>query len=104
MCHPEIVKYITEQAAGAGDVVAKKMFGDYALYCNGKVVGMICDDELYLKPIPQTASLFREIRMQVPYEGAKPHYVLTDTDDRDYVALLVRTTADNLPSARSKRN
>ena len=30
----------------------------------------------------------------------KPHFVITDVDDRDYVSLLVKMTADNLPVKR----
>jgi DNA transformation protein and related proteins len=32
------VDYILEQADSAGVMRARKMFGDYALYCNNKVV------------------------------------------------------------------
>lgn len=72
------------------------MFGDYTLYCNGKVVGMICDDELYLKPLEVTRTFLRDILLKSPYPGAKPYYVISDIDDRDYITMLVRTTADKL--------
>ncbi len=29
---------------------ARKMFGEYALYLDGKVVALVCDDQLFLKP------------------------------------------------------
>ena len=100
MSNPDLVQYIVEQAAKAGEVRARKMFGDYALYCNDKVVGLICDDYLYLKPLNQLKPLLHEEdkHMQPPYDGAKPHYVITDVDDADYLSLLVRTVAKNLPS------
>ncbi len=100
MSNPDLVQYIVEQAAKAGEMRARKMFGDYALYCNDKVVGLICDDYLYLKPFNQLKPLLHEVdkHMQPPYDGAKPHYVITDVDDADYVSLLVRTVAKNLPS------
>lgn len=44
------VDYLLEQLAGAGDVSTRKMFGEYALYCEGKVVAFICDDRLFIKP------------------------------------------------------
>ncbi|MCR5532804.1 MAG: TfoX/Sxy family protein [Paludibacteraceae bacterium] len=98
MSNADLVQYIVEQASMAGEVTAKKMFGDYCLYCDGKVVGLICDDYLYLKPLPQLQLLLHECdqRMQPPYDGAKPHYVISDVDDRDYVSLLVKTIADNI--------
>jgi DNA transformation protein len=44
------VDYIVEQSAGAGTMTAKKMFGEYGLYCDGKIVALICDDQLFIKP------------------------------------------------------
>lgn len=100
MSNPDLIQYIVEQAAKAGEMRARKMFGDYALYCNDKVVGLICDDYLYLKPFNQLKPLLHEEdkHMQPPYDGTKPHYVITDVDDADYLSLLVRTVAENLPS------
>ena len=45
-----IVDYIVEQARGGGGVSAKRMFGEYGLYCDGKMVAMVCDDALFVKP------------------------------------------------------
>ena len=102
MSNPDLVQYIVEQAAQAGEVSAKKMFGDYCFYCNAKPVGLICDNILYLKPLKQIEPVLHDCdrQMQPPYEGAKPHYVITDVDDRDYVSLLVKTVAENLPAKR----
>jgi len=44
------VDYLLEQLRRAGSVSARKMFGEYALYRDGKLVALICDDQLYLKP------------------------------------------------------
>ena len=96
MSNPDLVQYIVEHASKAGEVSARKMFGDYCLYCNGKVVGLICDDYLYLKPLKQLQPLLHECdqQMRTPYDGAKPHYLITDVDDRDYVSMLVKTIAE----------
>ena len=44
------VDFILDQISEAGDVSAKKMFGEYGLYCNGKMVASVCDDQLFVKP------------------------------------------------------
>ena len=102
MSNSDLVQYIVEQASKAGEVSTKKMFGDYCLYCDGKPVGLICDNYLYLKPLKQLETLLHDYdrQMQPPYDGAKPHYVITDVDDRDYVSLLVKTVAELLPTKR----
>jgi len=99
MSNPDLVQYIVEQAGKTGEIRARKMFGDYALYCNDKVVGLICDNYLYLKPFQSLEPLLHEDdkHMQPPYDGAKLHYVITDIDDADYVSLLVKRVSENLP-------
>ncbi len=54
----EFVDYIIDQIENAGVITFRKMFGEYALYCNGKVVALICDDQLFVK---QT-KVYREVR------------------------------------------
>ena len=102
MSNADLVQYITEQASKAGVVKAKKMFGDYTLYCDEKVVGLICDDILYLKPLKSLEPILCEEdkRLQPPYDGAKPHYLITNVDDRDYISLLVKVVADSLPEKK----
>lgn len=90
--NPDFVQYVVDQCAGAGEVVARKMFGDYGVYCNGKIFGLICDNRFYLKPTDPVRPLLRKVEMRPPYDGAKPYFCIEDVDDRDYVALIVAET------------
>jgi TfoX/Sxy family transcriptional regulator of competence genes len=44
------MEYICEQIAEAGNISYKKMFGEYAVYCDEKVVAFVCDNQLFVKP------------------------------------------------------
>ena len=99
----DFVQYIADQCSGAGDIVAKKMFGDYGIYCNGKIFGLICDEHFYLKPIDEVRPLLRQIDMRPPYEGAKPYFYIADVDDHDYLSALVRETCRHLPEPKPKK-
>lgn len=98
----DFVQYIADQCSGAGDIVAKKMFGDYGIYCNGKIFGLICDDHFYLKPTDEVRPLLRAVDMRPPYEGAKPYFYIADVDDHDYLSALVRETCRHLPEPKPK--
>ncbi|HYP97216.1 MAG TPA: TfoX/Sxy family protein [Polyangiaceae bacterium] len=52
----QIVDFILEQMSGVRDVTARKMFGEYALYSTEKVVALVCDDQLFVKPPTQARS------------------------------------------------
>ena len=45
-----LVVFIADQLSSAGEIVYKKMFGEYGLYLNGKLFGSVCDDQLFIKP------------------------------------------------------
>ena len=78
----DFVQYIADQCAGAGEIVAKKMFGDYGIYCNGKIFGLICDDCFYLKPTEAGRKLLRTVDMRPPYEGAKDYFYIISSRRR----------------------
>lgn len=99
----ELVQYIADQCGGAGEITVKKMFGDYGIYCDGKIFGLICDDRLYIKPTDAGRKVLRKETLQPPYDGAKPYFLIEDIDDRDYLSSLVRETYRELPMPKPGR-
>ena len=99
----DFVQYIVDQCSKAGDIVAKKMFGDYGIYCDGKIFGLICDDKFFLKPTETVSPLLRKTDLRPPYEGAKNYFYIADVDDHDYLSELVIETCKSLPEPKSRR-
>lgn len=100
----EFMIYVADQVEGAGAIAFRKMFGEYALYCDGKVVALVCDDRLYVKPTEEGRRFAGTIDEAPPYPGAKPHLLLQDRiDDRDWLCELVRITARALPPTKPKK-
>lgn len=104
---PETVERILAQAAGAGDVSARKMFGEYTLYCDGKVVGLVCDDTLFVKPTEAGRALLDRLTVEErpPYPGAKPCLVIPHEQwsDGAWLSELIRLTADALPTPKARK-
>ena len=98
----DFVQYVADQCSGAGEIVTKKMFGDYGIYCNGKIFGLICDDHFYLKPTDAVRPQLRVLDMRPPYDGAKDYFYIADVDDWDYISELVRETCKALPDSKKK--
>ena len=99
----DFVQYIADQCSGAGEILVKKMFGDYGIYCDGKIFGLICDNGFYLKPTDAVRPMLREVALRPPYDGAKDYFYITDIDDRDYLSAIVRETCKALPEPRPKK-
>ena len=53
----DFIAYVTEQVALGDRLTHKKMFGEYALYVDGKVVAFACDNSVFVKPSAAAATL-----------------------------------------------
>ena len=94
-----------EQAVGAGAVSAKPMFGEYGVYVDGKMIGLICDDQLYVKPTPSGRRHAEPVTDAPPYTGAKPHLLIEADrwDDAAWLGELLRLTAAELPMPKPRK-
>ena len=98
------VQYVSEQIAGAGSIAFRKMFGEYAVYCQGKVVALVCDNQLYVKPTIAGRLLAAPVGEAPPYPGAKPHLLIDEKlDDRAWMAALIAATERELPLPKEKK-
>jgi TfoX/Sxy family transcriptional regulator of competence genes len=70
------IDYLIEQTTSAGTVSAKPMFGEYGVYVDGKMIGSVCDDQLFVKP-KALGRVHAESASDAPlYPGAKPHLLI----------------------------
>lgn len=100
---PSFVDHVCEQANLGPALTFKKMFGEYALYLDGKVVALICDNQLFVKPTPQGKALLGTVDEHPPYPSAKPQYRIADElEDRDLMRRLLLATALALPAPKPK--
>lgn len=99
----EFTRYVAEQLSGAGEITWKKMFGEYGLYCDGKLFANVSDDQLFIKITEAGRSLFPGLREAPPYPGAKEYFLIENVDDRDFLTALTLITCQALPEPIKKR-
>lgn len=75
----ETVEFLLAKLREPERFAARAMFGEYALYADGKVVALICDDLLYVKILPASQELETLCEKGEPYPGARPHYLVEET-------------------------
>jgi alkylated DNA nucleotide flippase Atl1/TfoX/Sxy family transcriptional regulator of competence genes len=74
----ETAEYIVQKLAGSEIFSVRAMFGEYALYAGGVVVGLICSDQLYVKDVSASSILAEYCDMDAPYSGAKDYYLVEE--------------------------
>lgn len=100
----DFIAYVHEQAGLGARLSHKRMFGEYALYLDGKVVAFACDNSLLLKPTGAGKAVLPAVTLGKPYPEAKDYYVLDEyLDDPGLLRLALHSTADALPEPRPRR-
>jgi TfoX/Sxy family transcriptional regulator of competence genes len=98
------VEHVAEQARLGSRLTWRKMFGEFAIYIDGKVVGFACDDSLFIKPAAATSALVKDLPARPPYPGAKLYPVADELlDDPERLQDLLVATWQAVPAARAKR-
>ena len=100
----DFVEFVVEQISAECEMTFKKMFGEYALYAKGKVVALICDNQLFVKATEAGKEFVGEYVEAPAYPGAKPSLLIEDKiDDREWLSELSLITEKALPKPKIKK-
>ena len=100
----EFNEFVREIFSAAGDIVIRSMMGGYLIYFNGKLIGDICDNELFLKRTPTSDRLLADSELRYPYEGSKTlMHVFDKFEDSDLIAELLGGMYAELPENKPKK-
>ena len=99
-----IAQFIAGQMSGAGEITYKRMFGEFGLYCDGKIIGSVSDNRLFVKQTEAGRAFIGDLKEAPPYPGAKPQLLIEDKiEDGPWLSQLIRLTVDDLPEPKPKR-
>jgi TfoX/Sxy family transcriptional regulator of competence genes len=99
----DFVQFVADQIDERCGISYRKMFGEYALYSQGKVVALICDNQLFVKPTDAGRSFIGEVTEAPPYPGARLAFLIEDEiEDGEWLSRLISLTEKELPPPRPK--
>lgn len=100
----KFVDFIIDQIGFLEHVTSKKMFGEYGLYFDYKLFGLVCDNKLFIKPTLSSREYINKVVEASAYPGAKPSFLIEEKlDDRDWLRKLVKITVNELPEPKLKK-
>ena len=101
---PDFIGYVCDQIGDECDVSYRNMFGGTTLYSKGKVVALICDNQLFVKPTDAGRGYIGDVTEAPAYEGSKNFFLVEDKiDDNEWLTELITVTERELPRPRPKR-
>ena len=86
--------FILEQLKLLDNITCRSMMGEYLLYYNGILFGGIYDDRLLVKIVDSNKKY--NMQESIPYESAKPMYLVEDVDNQEVLRDIVLDTCKDL--------
>lgn len=86
--------FILEQLSILDNITYKQMMGEFLLYYNGVLFGGIYDDRLLVKIVDNNKKY--QMKETIPYENAKPMYLVDDIDDQEQLKNIIEDTYKDL--------
>lgn len=98
------VEFVVKQIKDIGNISYKYMFGGCAIYWQKKVVALVCNSSLYVRPTEGGRNFIKNVYEESPYPSAKLHFLIEDRiDDKEWLGELIKITAKELPGPKIKK-
>ncbi|WP_337171797.1 TfoX/Sxy family protein [Gemmatimonas aurantiaca] len=99
----EFMDFVHERIGLGARVTSRRMFGEYAVYLDGKVLLFVCDNCVFLKPTTAAEPLVHHLPQGAPYPGAKAYRILDELlEDPVRLQEVLQVTADALPMPKPR--
>ncbi|HEX4327228.1 MAG TPA: TfoX/Sxy family protein [Burkholderiales bacterium] len=99
----DFIDYVCGQMRAAGSITSRKMFGEYAIYLDGRIIAFACDNQLFVKPLAGARAFIGTPKEAPPYPGAKMYFLIDEQlDDSQWMSALARVTAAEVPLPKPK--
>lgn len=90
----EYKDFILEQLSLLNGITSRSMMGEYLLYYNDILFGGIYDNRFLVKKTKTNESF--NMNDAIPYETAKPMYMIEDVDNKELLREIVIKTCEGL--------
>ena len=74
----DFIGFVIGQVQAGYTLTYRHMFGGTTLYMNSKVVGLICDNQLFVKPTEAGRAYIGAVVEAPPYKGAKNSFLIEE--------------------------
>lgn len=92
----DFVDYVCDQAKNAGIITYRKMFGEYGIYCNGVIIALICDNQLFIKKTKAGLTFYPDCVLAPPYHNASLYLLIENLENSDFLCELIERSYNEL--------
>lgn len=100
----EYYDYVMEQLLKIPGISSRKMMGEYCIYYYDKVISLLCDNQLLLKPTESVLRQFPDADREYPYEGSNSLMVVVDDiENIEVLETVFIQMYEELPNPKRKK-
>ncbi len=99
----DYLEFLLGQLSELEEITYRAIMGEFIIYYRGKIVGGIYDDRLLVKPVKSAISYMPTVSYELPYEGAKEMLLVTEVDNKGFLAGLFGAMYDELPAPKTEK-
>lgn len=96
----DYLEFVLEHCSG---LTFRSMMGEYVLYYGSKVIGGIYDNRFLVKPTKSALELIPDVRLELPYEGAKEMLLVEDIEGEEFLKELLEALYRDLLESQNKK-
>ena len=101
----KFLEFVLDQIHDAGEITSRKMFGEYAIYADGKVVALVADNKLFVKQTEGGKKFIGDYQEAPAYPGTKMSFLIEDQlEDHQFISELIRITTAEVPLPKPKKS
>jgi TfoX/Sxy family transcriptional regulator of competence genes len=98
------MEFVCDQGKPALELTYRMMMGEYIIYLDGKVIALVCDNQVFVKPTEPGREILGTVNEAPPYPGARLCFLIgEEIEDTDLLQKLFKATAQALPAPKPKK-
>lgn len=101
---PAYAQFVENQFSGLDGFSMRRMFGEYAIYLQGRVLGFLADEQILLQDTPTSRQLLPDAERRELFPGSKLFVVFADEGNAHLLKSVSQAMWEELPLPKPRRS
>ena len=101
---PEYARFVENQFRGLEGFSMRRMFGEYAIYLQGRVLGFLADEQILLQDTPVSRKLLPDAERRELFPGSKLFVIFEDEGNAHLLKSVSEAMWEELPLPKPRKS
>jgi len=101
---PEYALFVENQFRGLDGFSMKRMFGEYGIYLQGRILGFLADEQILLQDTPTARKLLPDAERRELFPGSKLFIIFPDEGNSHLLKSVSQAMWEELPIPKPRKS